>query len=293
MAVQITTHNGQFHADEVLAYTMLNTIFPINTLSRTRDKLIIDKSDIVVDVGMVYDPDNNKFDHHQENCKEIFPQSNIPMSSAGMVYLKYGKEYLKKITNNDVKDELYYDVYNNIIKEVDAIDNGVEQSKSLAYYINTNISKMIARFNGEDVYNNDEQMKRFINAHLFMKQTLEIIIMDLYSKQKLFDNEYTKMKKIMESSKTNYIVVDFDCINWYKCVDTYCKSNQKQHFDWIIYKDSSNWRIRTITKNSKKLHTEEYYKQHVTKPDEIIFVHKGLFIGCAKTLKTVLEMANL
>ena len=60
--INITTHNGQFHADEVIAYTILNHLYPNNKLVRTRDNKVIKESDYVIDVGMIYDPDNNRFD---------------------------------------------------------------------------------------------------------------------------------------------------------------------------------------------------------------------------------------
>lgn len=297
MATKITTHNGQFHADEVIAYTMLKTIFPNNILQRTRNSKIIEKSNIVIDVGFVYDPNNDKFDHHQENCHEVFIDDNIPMSSAGMVYKKYGKSFIETVLDitSSITDELYHEIYENIIKEVDAIDNGVDTVKGNKYLINTGVSRMISRFNSYDVFNDIEQKKQFMKASDYAKNVLDIIILDLYKKEKLFNTEYNNMKNIIEMNKSkNYIVVNFDCVNWYKCIDKYKKENKMSvKLDWIMYMDNKNWRIRTINKYSKLLKTEEYLKANISKPDEILFVHKGLFIAGASTLETIIEMAEL
>lgn len=291
MTKSITTHNGQFHADEVVAYTMLHVIYPDNKLIRTRDKNIIDTSDIVIDVGMVYDSNYDRFDHHQENCHEMFTTNNIPMSSAGMVYKKYGKQFIEKVINNKVADELYYEFYNNIIKEIDAIDNGIDISKN---DIHTGISRMISRFNSPTVFDDKKQMEQFLKAAYYAETVLGIIAHDLYEKENMFNQEYCEMKKIIDKKEKNYIVVEFDCVNWYKCIEKYMSENKKQvELDWIIYKDDKNWRIRTVNKYSKKLKPEEYLKTNMSKPDELIFVHKGLFIASATTLDTIIEIANL
>ena len=38
----IVTHNGKFHADEVMATAILLALFPHATLIRTRDRKVID-----------------------------------------------------------------------------------------------------------------------------------------------------------------------------------------------------------------------------------------------------------
>ena len=67
--VKIITHSGSFHADEVFAVAtlklMLGKDFEIEVI-RSRDKSDWDSGDYVVDVGGVYDPSRQRFDHHQE-----------------------------------------------------------------------------------------------------------------------------------------------------------------------------------------------------------------------------------
>ena len=61
----IVTHNGNFHADDVFSIAAFKSIFPSFKLIRTRDAELIAKADIVIDVGGEYDPDTDRFDHHQ------------------------------------------------------------------------------------------------------------------------------------------------------------------------------------------------------------------------------------
>ncbi|MBA42402.1 MAG: hypothetical protein CMF62_00145 [Magnetococcales bacterium] len=292
MTTTITTHNGQFHADEVFAYTLLNNIFPDNKLIRTRDEKIINKSDIVIDVGMKYDPENNRFDHHQKNCNEKFSDMEILMSSAGMVFKTYGKLFLEKKFQDTINNDFYIEVYKNIVLEIDAIDNGIKQEKS-KYYINTGISRMVSRFNSFEVFDDKKQLEQFFKAVEYTQTVLDIVLHELYQKHLLFKEEYTKMKQIIDKTTNEYIIVDFNCENWYKCIKKYESENpDKNKINWIIYKDSENWRIRTVSFESKKLKDEEYLRSVVTNPDEIIFVHKALFIASSKTIETVIEIAE-
>ena len=63
----IGTHDGKFHADEAFACSLLlmTKEFREATIKRTRDTELLDKMDIVVDVGGVYDPTRHRYDHHQ------------------------------------------------------------------------------------------------------------------------------------------------------------------------------------------------------------------------------------
>jgi len=43
--------------------------------------------DAVLDVGGVYDPEHDRYDHHQKGFEEVFGHGfNTKLSSAGLVY---------------------------------------------------------------------------------------------------------------------------------------------------------------------------------------------------------------
>ena len=62
----ICTHSDAFHCDEVLASVLLlyTNDYKDSIIVRTRDQAIIDTLDIVCDVGSVYNPTANRYDHH-------------------------------------------------------------------------------------------------------------------------------------------------------------------------------------------------------------------------------------
>lgn len=90
--IRIVTHSGTFHADELLAVAALEIYFkgrPYEII-RTRDPEIIATGDFVVDVGAVYDPATNRFDHHQHGGAGA-RENGIPYSAFGLVWKHYGE----------------------------------------------------------------------------------------------------------------------------------------------------------------------------------------------------------
>ena len=104
----IGTHNGTFHCDEALAVFLLrktkayngagdmiiglfrrftHTTLTLTELVRSRNPSILEKCDIVVDVGAVYDERIQRFDHHQREFSETFGHGfSTKLSSAGLIY---------------------------------------------------------------------------------------------------------------------------------------------------------------------------------------------------------------
>ena len=114
--------------------------------------------DIICDVGGVYDPTTNRFDHHQKSFETTWEEKsskNIKLSSAGLIYKHYGREIIRNIALNEYNKELsdnhlhiiYEKIYSQLIMEIDAIDNGVDQGKDLLYRIDTSLSGRISSFN--------------------------------------------------------------------------------------------------------------------------------------------------
>lgn len=120
-SIIIYTHDGKFHNDETLAVAVLMETHHVLDVVRSRRKEYPKGYAMVsVDVGGVYDPNHNCFDHHQSDCFEVFNEtSEVPMASAGMVWKKYGPEFL----DNDQSAINY--VYERLFKAVDAQDNGI------------------------------------------------------------------------------------------------------------------------------------------------------------------------
>ncbi|XP_030633296.1 MYG1 exonuclease [Chanos chanos] len=158
--VKIGTHNGTFHCDEVLACFFLRQLseYKDAEIVRTRDPEVLGKCDIVVDVGGEYDPKRHRYDHHQRSFAETFnslrPEKPwvTKLSSAGLVYLHFGRRVLAQLTQLDEQDKqldvLYDKLYENFVEEVDAVDNGISQYEGEARYaVSSTLSARVSYLN--------------------------------------------------------------------------------------------------------------------------------------------------
>ena len=111
MPIDVATHSGSFHADDVLAFALIRVFLdPAATLVRTRDLDRIREADVAIDVGGEFDPERRRFDHHQASYDGL-------RSSAGMVL-----DWLEATrgVSADIADALRAE----LVEHVDAVDNG-------------------------------------------------------------------------------------------------------------------------------------------------------------------------
>jgi hypothetical protein len=79
--MKIITHPGQAHFDEFISCCYLLAQYPIISINRrepTQDELL-DPTCFVIDVGRIFDPVANNYDHHQ------FPRDHQPMCAFSLV----------------------------------------------------------------------------------------------------------------------------------------------------------------------------------------------------------------
>ncbi|KAL2162386.1 hypothetical protein VTH06DRAFT_7299 [Thermothelomyces fergusii] len=130
--VAIGTHNGHFHADEALAVYMLRTHIPTYSsakLVRTRDSKLLEECHTVVDVGGEYDAARNRFDHHQRGFDTSFPGRQTKLSSAGLVYMHFGRQIIARRLgqpeDSEQVDLVWRKIYESFVEALDADDNGI------------------------------------------------------------------------------------------------------------------------------------------------------------------------
>lgn len=153
----IGTHNGNFHCDEALAIALLSLTdeFGQNSIVvRTRNEQVLNRCDLLVDVGAVYDPSRHRYDHHQSTFKDsLNGKYSTRLSSSGLIYKHFGKEIISKYLkeyNQDTKwlDVMYDLMYCNFMEHIDAIDNGIEICDGTPRYkITTTLGNRVSRLN--------------------------------------------------------------------------------------------------------------------------------------------------
>lgn len=203
--ITIVTHNGSFHADDVFAVATLHLAFPDKniTVIRSRDAQKFLLADFLVDVGGSYDPDNNKFDHHQTGGAGVH-DNGIPYASFGLVWKKFG---------NSVCDsqEVAHIIENKIVMFVDAVDNGVTLSESIYEGVRPyTISDYLYSFWIDEHVSNEEVDQIF---HRVMSLAKDLLKREI-NKAKNILNEGKEVLYIYESSNDKRIIVLDSNLAW-------------------------------------------------------------------------------
>lgn len=115
---KVITHSGSFHSDDVFAVATLQLHFGAENVEviRTRDESVIGTGDIVLDVGGVYDPDRQRFDHHQNGAP--VRDNGIPYAAFGLIWKHYGEQVAGT-------SEVAAEIERRLVWPIDANDNGV------------------------------------------------------------------------------------------------------------------------------------------------------------------------
>ena len=128
--IQVVTHSGIFHADEVFACALLCIAYGQENVSiiRTRDNEVLTKAthdeDVwVVDVGGDFNPSMLNFDHHMRDFNVPNRHGN-KLSSFGMVV----EALLRRTLFIEVKDSLL-----EFSNRVDMLDNGIKKAEDLSF----------------------------------------------------------------------------------------------------------------------------------------------------------------
>lgn len=139
----VATHNGDFHADEVVAISVLRKYNSDLTVRRTRDPSVYSKADIRVDVGMRYDPSTHDFDHHQKGGAGK-RDNGVPYASAGLIWKHFGYLFCDPESSNIV-DETF-------IQPVDAIDTGYQHPVRAIYSFDSAIKSFNSKIFDRDAF---------------------------------------------------------------------------------------------------------------------------------------------
>ncbi|KAK3730854.1 hypothetical protein QZH41_009970 [Actinostola sp. cb2023] len=318
---KIGTHNGTFHCDEVLACFMLKQLpeYKDAEIIRTRDPALLDQCDIVVDVGGVYEPDKHRYDHHQRSFTgnmQSLTDSRKPwttkLSSAGLVYLHFGHRVLGEImslpVNDLITDKIYDNVYTNFIEEVDAIDNGVNQTDDEPRYeITTHLS---ARVGGCNPKWNDPDPQPDVQ----FQKALEIAGAEFLDKVLYYKDCWLPARSLVQKAIKQRYEVDKSgeilelegagCPWKHHLYELEQELDVEKPIKFVIYADNNGkWRVQCVSVRAQSFENRMSLleKWRGLRDNELsklsgipncVFVHASGFIGGNATREGVLEMAR-
>lgn len=283
---RIGTHDGRFHADEVMATAVLREIFETE-LVRTRDSKILSRLDIVYDVG------GGEFDHH--GVDKIYREDGIPYAASGLIWNRFGRDVVRfkapSLDEEEVNSVFYY-IDRVLIKGIDALDNGVKIDKETVPMMN--ISSIISGFN-PPWYSKRSEDAAFEDAALIAEAVLSNTINRRFSVLKARDN----VVKAYESRKIPEVMI----------LETFCPYGEVlQDIDenkevlFAVYPRKDEYAMQTIRQRGgedrKKLPKSWAGKRDeelaaVTGVRDAVFCHTGRFIAVAGSYEGIMKMAEL
>ncbi|GAA70723.1 MYG1 family protein [Pseudoalteromonas sp. BSi20439] len=280
----IVTHNGNFHADDVFSIAALKIIFPSFTLIRTRDNAIINDADVVIDVGGQYDPETNRFDHHQRGGAGA-RENGIPFSSFGLVWKKYGLAICDD--NQDVANA----VDAGLVSTIDAIDCGHVEGVATGI----SLSQTISMFN--PTWEEESDFDAAFDQAVEFAHTL--LIRFVASARGGLNAKKIVAQAIKQADDPRLIVLE-RYTPWKKTVHSLSEEAL-----FVVYPShSGKWIVQTVPaelgsfEDRKSLPApwaglsdDEF--QAVTGIDDAMFCHNGLFIAGAESFESVMSLAAM
>lgn len=277
----IGTHDGSFHCDEVLAISMLSLLPKYKPSSntyiiRTRNPELLDKCNIVVDVGAIYDPATLRFDHHQRSFVDCLNEGEFihtKLSSAGLIYKHFGKDIIRHVLSqlhdndnaaNETSDKeaisnefvniCYNKLYKDFMEHIDAIDNGISicsDGTEPRYHISTTLSSRIGQFNPawNEPQTNELQNIHFGKAMIVTCQEflshLEIIKKSWWPARSIVQHAIDKRYEVVEDG--SIIILEQACPWKEHLFEIESEQSINPKIIYALYQDiGSSWRIQSV-----------------------------------------------
>ncbi|TGO57155.1 hypothetical protein BOTNAR_0207g00070 [Botryotinia narcissicola] len=331
--VTIGTHNGHFHADEALAVYMLRLLptYQSSELIRTRDPKLLETCHTVVDVGGEYNDETKRYDHHQRTFDTTFPNRPTKLSSAGLVYMHYGKaiiaQHIGVAEDAEEVDVIWRKIYESFIEALDAHDNGISvyDPKAISaaglekkfsdggFSLGAMVSRLNPNWNdptpSDPVEAQKAEDEKFLVASTRMGEEFSRDL-DYYTKSWLPARSIVQQayaKRLQYDSKGRVLVFDGQSVPWkdhlYTLED---QENSENKVLYVLFPESprpdAKWRIQCVpvTKDSfqsRKPLPEAWRGFRDEELSQItgipggVFVHAAGFIGGNKTFDGASKMA--
>lgn len=283
--MKIVTHNGHFHADELLAVAALLLKYPNAEVIRSRSEEVIASADIAVDVGQIYDPAKLRFDHHQKGGAGDRP-NGIPYASFGLVWRQYGEDLAGGVEEAKIIEE-------RIAMPIDANDNGIDLYEM--------------KFTGF----RDYALGDFFETFAYGSETMEdyeagftkalVVARDFLDREiaaaKDTVSDWNKVKEIYSLSEDKKIIVLPEPMHWKKVLiplETYYVVSGRQ---------DNQWAARAVPKNSYGFELKKPFPtswgglSHKTLGDvsgvpSAVFCHRDCWLAVAETKEGAIELAK-
>jgi uncharacterized UPF0160 family protein len=251
---------------------------------RTRDPEIITSADVVCDVGGIYNPETNRFDHHQKGGAGQ-RGNGIPYSSFGLVWKKYGEQICGS-------REVAARIDEKLVQAVDAKDNGID-----LYVVKGNVAPYIiqdALFSFRPSWKEKPDYdSSFMEAVPFVKK----IILREVSRMRDDMEAESIVKDAYNKAEDKRVIVFEDHYPWRDVIDGYREPL------YIVTKKDNLWRAEAVQKGKYSFDLRKPFPadwagkrdSEMTEASGVadaIFCHNGRFLVVAKSKVGIMELVK-
>ncbi len=291
--IKVVTHNSRFHADDVFAVATLDLAFDGKIkVTRTRDEELIEKADIVLDVGNVYDAEKNRFDHHQKEGAGV-RENGIPYASFGLIWKHFGR----RLCN----DRVWQYIENKIVQSIDAGDNGITTfSINETYGVSPYLAQSMLYSFMPSWKEKEDFDEAFFKAVKFVKQILE---REILRATHSFEAEEFVLKAYEKAEDKRIVVLDKEWQFSDEDVSRVLFEKTDVLFSIRYREESDQWSVKGIRIKIDDFPVRKQFPaewgglrdeelQKVSGVEDAVFCHRGLFLAVAKSLGGAKKLAE-
>jgi uncharacterized UPF0160 family protein len=291
--MKIITHSGNFHPDEVLAVAALRILHGNEVeIIRDRDAKSVEgknPEDIVLDVGMKYIPEENRFDHHQEGGAGK-RENGIPYASFGLIWKHFGEKIAGSKRAADIIEE-------KLVLAIDAMDNGIDTYQKAnkhfkPYLLEAALISFLPTWQEKDSNIDGAFMNAVALGQVILKR--EIV------KAKAFIEGEREVEKAYAEAEDKRIIILNNNYSWRDVIAKYPEPL------FVVMNDGkqTTWAVSAIRKDgvsfqSRKLFPESWAGKTggalaaATGVPDANFCHNGRFIVVANSREGAMKLAQM
>ena len=267
------THSGKFHVDDVISTIFISKIVDEVILIRIPN---INNKDLTNKI--VYDIGLGEFDHHQKN-RNGKRENGIYYSSIGLLWKKFGKEYLEKIKAKNIEKTFEY-MDNELIQYIDATDN--MQFEYLKSKTSPDFVKLYNPNWNEDI----SEDEAFINAIRMADE-----FWNVYIKHAIAEVEATEIiLEKMKNCKECYLTLEKE-MPYKKAVNSY-----NNNLKYIIFKSRREGYDVRIVDNKSQFKNEIVKEGDINRIKELTGVNDLIYVDnrgklcCTESLEGAIKL---
>lgn len=285
------THGAKFHADDIFSTVLMSYVYDDLKVIRVLEIPEGQQDKLIFDIGA------GEFDHHQKGGNGQ-RENGIKYAAFGLLWKKFGKEYLKKIgTKLDIIDLAWNRLDVEFVQFIDSIDNGQLNFDTIDIPVVT-ISDVLNDYNPNWNETNDYDtcfIEAFEVAEKIWNKKVKSVLSKLEAKE--------FVEKAIENSNGLYIVLD-----QYMPYQDFVINSLNPKAKGILYalypSNRGGYGIQAIQKNSNTFENRKPFPeawaglrdkelQIVTGVQTARFCHNARFLCTTETLEDAIKIANL